>query len=98
MKAAPLESFKKIFICWGMNIPDWCIEEALKRSSKKEMKKKMDEMQLENNLAVSYRGKKMRGIISESRKRFIIDYLDANLVHYLGYEYNYDTEYGFEYE
>ena len=98
MQAAPLESFKKTFNCWGMNIPDWCIDEALKRSSKKEMKKKMDEMQLENNLAVSYRGKKMRGIISESRKRFIIDYLDANLVHYLGYEYNYDTEYGFEYE
>jgi len=98
MKAEPLVYFQKILKFWDLDVPEWCVEEALKRSSKIEMKKKMSENQVENNLQVSYRGKDKRGVISKVRKKIIIDHIDSKLIHYLGYEYNYGTVYGFEYE
>jgi hypothetical protein len=98
LKATPVDCFRKILEFWGFDIPQWCVEEALRRSSKKAMKVKMSPIQQKTNLQVSYRGKEERGVLAESRKRHIVDRLKRELVHDLGYNYDYDVEYGFIYD
>ena len=73
-----------------------CIEESLKRTSKKAMAKKIPAREQETTTIVSYR--KERGVISEPRKKYILERLRRELIHDLGYDYSDSHDWGHFYE
>jgi hypothetical protein len=98
LTADPVAGFKEILDFWDLGVPLSCVEEAVRRTTKQAMKSKIEASTDVVNLQVSYRGKDKRGVLSEDRKRYIINRLKRELIHNLGYEYDFDTEYGFMYE
>lgn len=98
LKADPVAGHMEMLNFWGFEIPEECVAEGLRRASKKEMLKRMPGVDSENNERLSTRGKSKRGIISETRKRHIVDRLKRELIHDFGYSFEYDTDYGIAYD
>lgn len=96
LKADPVGTHKAITDFWELDIPMECIEEALKRTSKKAMAKKVPKKEHETVLRVSYR--EQRGVISEPRKLKILERLRRELIHDFGYDYSDDHEWGHHYD
>jgi hypothetical protein len=89
----PVGCHKAMTDMWRMNIPESCLEEAFRRTTKEEMKKRMPPSEDKpHNIRVSFR--KNRGIFPEESTRYIIDRLKKDLVYDFGYVYEYDTPYG----
>lgn len=83
---------------WGLKVPEDCMAEGLRRSSKTEMLKHMPPQERERNLRVSTRSSEERKVISEARLRYIVDRLNRELIHDFGYAYDYDTPYNTAYD
>ena len=98
LKADPVSTHKQILDFWGFDVPEDCIAEGFRRASKKEMLKKMSPAEQKQTIRVSTRGVDQRGIISEARKRHIVDRLKRELIYDFGYDFDYDTEYGVAYD
>jgi len=98
LKADPVSTHKEILDFWEFDVPEECIAEGFRRASKVEMKKRMPPGERDRNPRVPVRNKGHRGALSEARKRQIIDRLNRELVHTLGYAYDYGTIYGLEYD
>ncbi len=98
LKADPVSTHKEILDFWEFDVPEECIAEGFRRASKVEMKKRMPPGERDRNRRVPDRNKGHRGALSEARKRQIIDRLNRELVHTLGYAYDYGTIYGLEYD
>ena len=96
LKADQLGTLKAMTDFWNLDIPLECVEEALKRTSKKAMAEKIPKEEHETNPRVSYR--KERGVISEARKKHILGRLQRELIHNLGYDYSDNHEWGHVYE
>ena len=98
LKADPVECHKEILDFWGFDVPRECIEEGFRRAHREEMKKRIPPAERATNARVSFRRKDQRGVISEARKRHIIDRLRRELIYDLGHTYDYDTDFGVEYD
>ena len=96
LKAEPLGSLKAISDFWGLDVPEECIEEALKRTSKNAMAEKVPKDQHETNLRVSFR--KKRGFLSESLTNRILGRLQKELTHDFGYDYSENHAWGHYYD
>jgi hypothetical protein len=96
LKADQVGTLKAMTDFWKLDIPLECLEEALKRTSKKAMADKVPKDEHATNSRVSYR--KERGVISESRKKHILGRLQRELIHDLGYDYSDSHEWGHVYE
>lgn len=98
LKADPVSTHKEILNFWGFDVPEDCVAEGFRRASKKEMLKRMSPAEQKRTIRVSTRGTDQRGIISEARKRHIVDRLNRELIYDFGYNLDYDTEYGVAYD
>ncbi|MBT5050985.1 MAG: hypothetical protein HOM58_20970 [Rhodospirillaceae bacterium] len=98
LKRDPVGYHKEILAFWDLDIPEECIAEGFRLASKKEMKKRFTPEEIERDSRVSFRGKNERGVLTDERKRYIVDRIRNEMVHDLGHSYDYDTEYGFEYD
>lgn len=97
LKADPVRTHSEMFDFWGLNIPEDCIAEGFRRASKKEMLKRMPPAHPARS-SISTRGSDQRGIISDDRKRYIIDRLNRELIFDFGHNLDDETEYGVAYD
>ena len=96
LKADPVGTHKAITDYWDLDIPVGCLEETLKRTSKKAMAEKIPQEEQGTVLRVSYR--KERGVISEARRKHILERLRRELIHDFGYDYSENHQWGHFYE
>lgn len=97
LKADPVGTHRDMLDFWGLHIAEDCIAEGFARASKKEMLKRMPPAQPARNIRVSIRGSEQRGIISDARKRHIIDRLSRELIFDFGHNLDDETEYKIAY-
>ena len=95
-KADPVGTHKAITDFWDLDIPVECLEEALKRTSKKAMAEKIPQEEHGTVLRVSYR--KERGVISKPRRDYILERLQRELIHDFGYDYSENHQWGHFYD
>ena len=98
LKADEVGGHKEILNFWGFDVPEDCIAEGFRRASKLEMNKRMPPEEQKNNFRAAKRTENERGQLSEARQRHIIDRLQNELIHNLGYEYSLTTQYGAAYD
>ena len=98
LKADPVGTHKDMLYFWGFDVPEDCVAEGFRRVSKKEMLKRTPPDQRRVNVRVSDRGPNQRGIISDPRKRHIVDRLKRELIYDFGYRFEYDADYGVAYD
>ncbi len=98
LKADPVGTHKEILDFWGFDVPEDCVAEGFRRVSKKEMLKRMPADERARNVRISTRGAERRGIISEARRRHIVDRLKRELIFDFGYDYENDAGYGVAYD
>ena len=98
LKRDPISYHSEILNFWNLNIPEDCIAEGLRLASKAEMKKRISSEEAALDHRISFRGRDRRGALSKTTIKYIVDRLNNELIHYLGHEYSYDTQYGFLYE
>lgn len=91
----PIELHKEILDFWGFDVPLECAAEACRLSTPDEMSKRIPENERISSRRIPITVENHKQLISPSRKKYIIDYLNNNLIYNLGYEYKYDTEYDF---
>ena len=96
MKQDPPGMHKKIADFWGIDIPLECIEEALKRTSKKSMAEKIPDNEKETVTRVSYRAE--RGALSQDLLEYILGRLKREVIHDFGYDYSENHQWGKHYE
>ena len=98
LKADPVGAHKDMLHFWGFDVPEDCVAEGFRRVSKKEMLKRTPPDQCQGDIRVSDRGPDQRGIISDPRKRHIVDRLKRELIYDFGYRFEYDADYGVAYD
>ena len=92
VKADPPDVIKEITDFWNLDLPLECIEEALRRTTKKAMAEKIPKEEHDTVTRVSYR--EDRGVISQPRKAYIFERLNRELIYDLGYDYSDNHEWG----
>jgi hypothetical protein len=97
LKSDEVGRHQEILDFWGFDVPEDCVAEGFRRASKAEMKKRMPSDLRTDNLQVAERSKSQRQSLTDQRKAYIIRRLHQDLVHNLGYAFNYDMTYGAEY-
>ena len=96
LKGDSLNGLKVISDFWNLDIPRDCLEEALSRTTKAAMKKKIPQEESLANRRVSFR--KERGVLSESLCKHILERLQRELIHDFGYDYSDKHEWGRYYD
>jgi len=81
--ADPTGMHKEITDFWGMNLPVDCLDEAFRRISKVEMKKKMSPAAANLNPRVAFRSK--TETLPAARVGYIRHWLERRLIHDFGY-------------
>lgn len=98
LKADPLGTHMEMLDFWGLPVDEDVMREALFRSSKKEMLKRMPLSQDSPNLRVSMRTQTERRVISGNELRHIVDVLNQELAYDFDYNFDYNTPYDTVYE
>ncbi len=98
LKADPVAGHKEMLEFWGLPVPEECIAEGFRRASKKEMMKRLPRRLEDENLRLSTRGTDRRGVISASRRQFIANRLQRELISDYGYDFSADCDYGVAYD
>ena len=96
LMADPVGTHKAITDFWDLDVPVECLEEALKRTSKKAMAEKIPQEEHGTVLRVSYR--KERGVISKARTNDILARLRRELIHDFGFDYSENHQWGHFYD
>jgi len=97
LKREPVAGLREILNFWGFDIADDYICEGLRRTERNEMLKRIPAELRDRNSEAGNRDAGQRGILSATRRKKIIDCLNSNLIHPLGYNYDNDMEYGHDF-
>lgn len=82
----PVEAVMELSDLWDLGLPRDCVEEASKRTTKEEMRKRMSEHEAHTNPRVSFR--RNRGqVFSRESLEYIRHSIDRQLRYPLGYDY-----------
>jgi len=83
MMAAPAEAHKQLTDFWSLNLPSEYLEEAFRRITKDEMKKKLPAADPDSTSRVAFRAQ--GAALTEDRTAFIRDRMERHLKHDFGY-------------
>lgn len=82
----PVGGHKDMTDLWGLNLPRECLEEAFRRITKDEMKKRLPSSDVSSTSRVAFRTK--GAAIPAERVAYIRDQLETRMIHDLGYGLN----------
>lgn len=91
--ADPVSTHMEMLDFWGLPVEEQHMTEALARTTKTEMIKRMPAENRTQNRRVSVKSQAERRVIPEARFRSIIDRLNRELKYDFGYAFDYDTPY-----
>lgn len=83
LMAAPADAHKQLSDFWGLELPRDCLEEAFRRITKDEMKKKLPATDPDSTSRVAFRAQ--GAALTEDRAAFIRDRMERYLKHDFGY-------------
>lgn len=89
----PIGGHKDLLDFWGVDVPEDCIIEAFKRITPEEMKKRIPEAEQFRYWRVARQIDDPKRWMPEHRLNSILDRINRELIHDLGYSFARDTEY-----
>jgi len=96
LKKDPVAGHKEILSFWGFDIPEECVAEGFRRARPDEMSKRVNSGQRQETYRLPDRTSYPAPVMSKDLMQSIIDRLNKELTHTLGYEYSMNTTYAFE--
>lgn len=91
--ADPVRTHMEMLEFWGLPVEEKHMIEALARTTKQEMLKRMPPANESQNKRISTRSQAERRVFTDEQFRYIIDRLNRDLKYDFGYGYDYDTPY-----
>lgn len=91
--ADPVRAHMEMLEFWGLPVEEKHMIDALARTTKQEMLKRMPPASKSRNKRISTRSQAERRVFTEAQFHYIIDRLNRDLKYDFGYGYDYDTPY-----